>query len=272
MLPRIKSFMNKEHLTASQDVTPRFLITVFKTTCLPPELPRVRWDQFTSSHSTQFYTPIYHYIFQAVLFLQISPQKVLQHDFENSPPPPLKNLILFVRIALTVPLCLRRFDSPWVLFRLLNPSGRTLSLASTQYLGHSLVVKAAFAINDNLTTILCRFSENPGNLNLLKPSGSILACTGISLPLHFTVTFKYTRVGASPIIEQIIFLWRRNFYAVSCKLVRIECRENILQSSAKCLHSDSTHLCSILFTLNSKQFAPSSIRPAKMKGKERNIK
>ena len=30
---------------------------------------------------------------------------------------------------------------------------------------------------------MSRLSENPGSLNLLEPSGSILACTDIALPM-----------------------------------------------------------------------------------------
>jgi hypothetical protein len=35
---------------------------------------------------------------------------------------------------------------------------------------------------DNLTTIMCRLSENSGNLNLMEPSRPVWACTGKALP------------------------------------------------------------------------------------------
>ena len=38
----------------------------------------------------------------------------------------------------------------------------------------------------NLTTFMCWLSRNSGNLNVLKPSGSVQACIGISLPFLCT--------------------------------------------------------------------------------------
>ena len=35
---------------------------------------------------------------------------------------------------------------------------------------------------DNLTPFMCRLSFQAGSLNLLEPSGPLLACNGIALP------------------------------------------------------------------------------------------
>jgi hypothetical protein len=39
--------------------------------------------------------------------------------------------------------------------------------------------------DDNLATFMYLFSENPGSLNLLEPSGPVQACPGIVLPITF---------------------------------------------------------------------------------------
>ena len=45
---------------------------------------------------------------------------------------------------------------------------------------------------DTLASFMCRLSESSGNLNILEPSGSILACTRRALPN--TVHYKWKRM------------------------------------------------------------------------------
>jgi hypothetical protein len=55
-------------------------------------------------------------------------------------------------------------------------------------------------MTDNLTTLMCRLSENPGSLTLLEPSGPTQACTWIALPTPFTVADSYT----APICPELL--------------------------------------------------------------------
>jgi len=54
---------------------------------------------------------------------------------------------------------------------LLDPSGRTMALGSTQPVTEIMLrrVKAAGAQVDNNVTFICRLSRNPENLKLLEP-------------------------------------------------------------------------------------------------------
>ena len=73
------------------------------------------------------------------------------------------------------------------IFYWLNPSGRTMALGSAQCLTEmstrniSWRVKAASAKATNLTTYVCRLSENPGSLNHLGSSGPVRMCTVVTL-------------------------------------------------------------------------------------------
>ena len=64
----------------------------------------------------------------------------------------------------------------------LNPSGRTMTLGSTQPLTEmstrnpSWVVKAVGAWGSQPCYFMCRMSENPGRLNLLDFYGSVQGC------------------------------------------------------------------------------------------------
>ena len=48
---------------------------------------------------------------------------------------------------------------------------------------------------DNLTTLMCRFSRNSGNHNILQLSGPVKTCTEIALPLLLVAVMVITRAS-----------------------------------------------------------------------------
>ena len=75
-------------------------------------------------------------------------------------------------------------------FRLRNPSARTVASRSTQAVQKWVPEifaegKRGQSLGLTSPTFMCRFSENPGSLNLLEPSGPIYTCTAMTLPVKY---------------------------------------------------------------------------------------
>jgi hypothetical protein len=55
----------------------------------------------------------------------------------------------------------------------------------------------------DITTFICRLSENPGSLNLLEPYGPVQAYNGIALPLPFFTCTEFRGNWANGLVSDI---------------------------------------------------------------------